>query len=59
LASPEGSADLQQFLVTTPEKFDALGRSASYGSWLNFYQCEATVTGRGQHYESPNSRCKS
>jgi phospholipid/cholesterol/gamma-HCH transport system substrate-binding protein len=54
----DGSADLEQFLVATPEKFDALGRSASYGSWLNFYLCEATVVGRDQHYENDNPRCK-
>jgi phospholipid/cholesterol/gamma-HCH transport system substrate-binding protein len=54
-----GSADLQQFLVATPEKFDALGRTASYGSWLNFYLCEATVVGRDQHYENDNPRCGS
>jgi phospholipid/cholesterol/gamma-HCH transport system substrate-binding protein len=53
-----GSADLQQFLVATPEKFDALGRTASYGSWLNFYLCEATVVGRDQHYENDNPRCE-
>lgn len=58
LAGPEGSAALEQFLVSTPEKFDAIGRTASYGSWLNFYLCEATVTGRDQHYESPDPRCK-
>jgi phospholipid/cholesterol/gamma-HCH transport system substrate-binding protein len=57
LASPEGSAALQQFLVTTPEKFDAIGRSASYGSWLNFYLCEATVLPKGPHYENDDPRC--
>jgi phospholipid/cholesterol/gamma-HCH transport system substrate-binding protein len=53
-----GSADLEQFLVATPEKFDALGRTASYGSWLNFYLCEATVVGYdAQNYESHAPRC--
>lgn len=53
-----GSAELQQFLVSTPEKFDALGRSTSYGSWLNFYLCEATVVGYpDQDYENDHPRC--
>lgn len=53
-----GSAELEQFLVATPEKFDVLGRTASYGSWLNFYLCEATVVGRDQHYQSGDPRCQ-
>jgi phospholipid/cholesterol/gamma-HCH transport system substrate-binding protein len=53
-----GSAELEQFLVSTPEKFDALGRTASYGSWLNFYLCEATVVGYpDQGYENDHPRC--
>lgn len=55
----DGSAELEQFLVATPEKFDALGRTASYGSWLNFYLCEATVVGRDQHYTNDDPRCQS
>jgi phospholipid/cholesterol/gamma-HCH transport system substrate-binding protein len=58
LASPEGSADLRQFLVSTPQKFEAIGRTASYGSWLNFYLCEAVVVGKDQHYQNPDPRCK-
>ncbi|AHH99757.1 MCE family protein [Kutzneria albida] len=41
-----GSSDLvQSFLQNLPKKMDAIGRMASYGSWLNFYLCSATVTG--------------
>jgi phospholipid/cholesterol/gamma-HCH transport system substrate-binding protein len=36
---------LQQFLVNTPQKFRAIGRASSYGSWLNLYLCQATVAG--------------
>jgi phospholipid/cholesterol/gamma-HCH transport system substrate-binding protein len=55
-----GSAELEQFLVTTPEKFEAIGRTASYGSWLNFYLCEATVVGYpAQNYQSDAARCQS
>jgi phospholipid/cholesterol/gamma-HCH transport system substrate-binding protein len=55
-----GSSELEQFLVATPEKFDALSRTASYGSWLNFYLCEATVVGYdSQHYKNDDPRCRS
>ncbi|MGA4864395.1 MCE family protein [Streptomyces lavendulocolor] len=36
---------IEDFLRTTPAKMQAIGRLASYGSWLNLYLCEATVTG--------------
>jgi len=53
-----GAADLEQFLTITPSKFQAIGRTASYGSWINFYLCEATVTlDPPQGYESPAPRC--
>ncbi|MFL6123246.1 MCE family protein [Actinophytocola sp.] len=55
-----GSSELERFLVATPEKFDALGRAASYGSWLNFYVCEETVVHYpNQHYVNDDPRCKS
>lgn len=54
-----GSADLEQFLVATPQKFDALGRTSSYGSWLNFYLCEAVVVNHpDQTYTNDDPRCK-
>lgn len=36
---------IENFLRTTPAKMQAVGRLASYGSWLNLYLCEATVAG--------------
>ncbi|MGW7053018.1 MCE family protein [Streptomyces sp. NPDC054887] len=39
------TAQIENFLRTTPAKMEAVGRLASYGSWLNLYLCEATVTG--------------
>lgn len=54
----EGQADLEQFLTATPAKFEALGRTASYGSWLNFYLCEAVLVGHpDQDYHSEAPRC--
>ncbi|WP_028661773.1 MCE family protein [Saccharomonospora saliphila] len=38
-----GTDDLERFLTTTPEKFTGLGRVASYGSWMNFYLCDAVL----------------
>lgn len=56
----EGQADLEQFLTATPAKFEALGRTASYGSWLNFYLCEAVLVGHpDQDYRSGAPRCDS
>ncbi|EIE97947.1 MCE family protein [Saccharomonospora glauca] len=37
------SDDVERFLVTTPEKFTEIGRIASYGSFLNFYLCDAVL----------------
>ncbi|POM27387.1 mce related protein [Actinomadura rubteroloni] len=36
---------VEQFLKTLPEKEATIGRLGSYGSWMNFYLCEAIVTG--------------
>ncbi|WP_440899278.1 MCE family protein [Actinosynnema sp.] len=33
--------ELESFVRTLPVKFEAIGRTASYGSWLNFYLCLA------------------
>ncbi|SEO25936.1 MCE family protein [Actinacidiphila rubida] len=41
----DNSPQLEDFLKTTPQKFQAIGRTASYGSWLNLYLCQATVSG--------------
>lgn len=39
-----GEAELDRFLVLLPSKLSAVGGAGSYGSWLNFYLCEATLT---------------
>ncbi|MGI5169523.1 MCE family protein [Spirillospora sp. CA-253888] len=36
---------VEHFLRTLPDKMTAIGRLGSYGSWMNFYMCEALVTG--------------
>lgn len=35
----DGEADIDKFLQTLPTKLDRIGRTASYGSWFNFYLC--------------------
>lgn len=40
LADSTGS--LNSFLETLPTKLNTIGRTASYGSWLNFYECSFT-----------------
>jgi phospholipid/cholesterol/gamma-HCH transport system substrate-binding protein len=39
------SSLVRRFLRTLPTKMTDIARLGSYGSWLNFYLCEATVTG--------------
>ncbi len=39
-----GQDDLDRFLVLLPAKLEAIGGTASYGSWLNFYLCSAVLT---------------
>lgn len=34
---------LNQFLNLLPEKFNQIGKLGSYGSWMNFYLCSATL----------------
>ncbi|MEO3788303.1 MlaD family protein [Actinocorallia sp. B10E7] len=36
---------VERFLERLPTKLETIARLGSYGSWLNFYVCEATVTG--------------
>jgi phospholipid/cholesterol/gamma-HCH transport system substrate-binding protein len=35
----DNSDDLEKFLQRLPTKLDTIGRTASYGSWVNFYLC--------------------
>jgi phospholipid/cholesterol/gamma-HCH transport system substrate-binding protein len=40
-----GSPAVNTFLADLPAKMAAIARLASYGSWLNFFLCNAVVTG--------------
>jgi phospholipid/cholesterol/gamma-HCH transport system substrate-binding protein len=41
----DNSATVNTFLQNLPLKMEDIARLASYGSWLNFYLCAATVNG--------------
>ncbi|MEU9760415.1 MlaD family protein [Streptomyces sp. NPDC047985] len=41
----DNTPQIENFLRRTPAKMTAISRTASYGSWLNLYLCEARVTG--------------
>ncbi|WP_019629850.1 MCE family protein [Actinomadura atramentaria] len=36
---------VEQFLKTLPVKEEAIGRAGSYGSWMNFFLCSASLSG--------------
>jgi len=41
------------FLRNLPVKMTEIGRLASYGSWLNFYLCDATLAGAKSAFGAP------
>ena len=58
------SGALNSFLQTLPGKLNTIGRTVSYGSWINFYVCTITnVPGLGPDYyggvgiDNPAARC--
>jgi phospholipid/cholesterol/gamma-HCH transport system substrate-binding protein len=54
-----GSDDVDKFLELLPRKFDAIGRIGSYGSWMNFYLCSATLlTSPPQGLTPTAARCQ-
>ncbi|AXB44325.1 MCE family protein [Amycolatopsis albispora] len=57
LAAQEG--ELDQFFELLPKKLEAVGRTGTYGSWLNFYLCEAVLTTDPPiGYRSGEARCQ-
>jgi phospholipid/cholesterol/gamma-HCH transport system substrate-binding protein len=44
------SAAVNSFLQTLPVKMNEIARLASYGSWLNFFMCDALVSGVKQEF---------
>jgi len=62
----DNSGTVNAFLHTLPVKMSEIARLASYGSWLNFFMCDALVSGVKEQF-GPNptgvgltaARCKS
>lgn len=44
LNKPANTAAFEKFLTTTPGKLEMLTRTATYGSWFNFYLCRMNGT---------------
>ena len=66
LNEPQNTERFEQFLETTPGKLSTITRTATYGSWFNFYLCRFDVqnlvlpTGRtpgGLGYDVSAARC--
>jgi phospholipid/cholesterol/gamma-HCH transport system substrate-binding protein len=54
-----GSAELDQFLTLLPAKLEAVGRTATYASWFNFYVCSLILqTDPPQGVIIPDPRCR-
>ena len=47
------SATVNSFLHTLPVKMNEIAKLASYGSWLNFFMCDALVSGVTQEFGPP------
>jgi phospholipid/cholesterol/gamma-HCH transport system substrate-binding protein len=47
------SATVNTFLQNLPVKMSDIARLASYGSWLNFFLCDATVSGVSTEFGPP------
>lgn len=53
LSQPKATALLATFLHNLPLKMTSIARLASYGSWLNFYMCDAVLSGAKGSYGAP------
>ncbi|WP_091457420.1 MlaD family protein [Actinokineospora iranica] len=63
----DNSPAFDKFIANLPIKYEAIGRTASYGSWLNFYLCSASTDAPPAPGQSPgdiglpvtDARCRS
>ena len=44
LNEPANTATFEKFLSTSPGKISTITRTATYGSWFNFYLCDFSGT---------------
>ncbi|MET8845611.1 MCE family protein [Amycolatopsis sp. NPDC004625] len=56
----QNQSDVDGFLTNLPVKFNEIARTASYGSWMNFFLCRATLeTTPPRGVYVPTQRCES
>ncbi|WP_410574844.1 MCE family protein [Amycolatopsis sp. cmx-4-61] len=56
----QNQSDVDGFLTNLPVKFNEIARTASYGSWMNFFLCRATLeTTPPRGVFVPTPRCES
>ncbi|RSM34634.1 MCE family protein [Amycolatopsis balhimycina DSM 5908] len=56
----QNQSDVDSFLTNLPVKFNEIGRTASYGSWMNFFLCRAVLeTSPPRGVIVPTPRCES
>ncbi|OXM63845.1 MCE family protein [Amycolatopsis vastitatis] len=56
----QNQSDVDSFLTNLPVKFNEIGRTASYGSWMNFFLCRAVLeTSPPRGVIVPTPRCDS
>jgi phospholipid/cholesterol/gamma-HCH transport system substrate-binding protein len=53
LATPQALGEINTFLQNVPVKMTDIARLASYGSWLNFFMCDAALSGVKSSYGAP------
>ncbi|GAA1983668.1 MCE family protein [Amycolatopsis minnesotensis] len=55
----KSSGDVEKFLTLLPQKLEAVGKASSYGSWTNFFLCQAVLTSNPQQsVVSDAARCR-
>lgn len=54
---PGGPNTLDEYLRRFPSKLNAIIRTATYGSWFNFYLCDLTVQGTSISYHANVPSC--
>ncbi|HET6708397.1 MCE family protein [Amycolatopsis sp.] len=56
----QNQSDVDSFLTNLPVKFNEIARTATYGSWMNFFLCRATLETTPQRgVYVPTPRCES
>lgn len=54
---PGGPNTLDEFLHRIPYKLNGIARTATYGSWFNFYLCDLVIPGSSVQYHATAPSC--